>query len=149
MRRLALLIALAWAAPASAHGPCGCTEPVVAERGREVVTSAGYLVVWNPGREWFVGGAGPPSLAGAHRADAPSRVVLLRERPLYPRLPRRARFRVPRDTLPGLYLVLVFDGSEGGAHATWDYVHVPDGDAAPAIGMHPLLRAVVVVLPPL
>lgn len=149
MRRLALLIALVCAAPASAHGPCGCTEPVVAEQGREVVTSGGYLVVWNPRAEWFVGGAGPPSLASAHREDAPSRVVLLRKRPPYPRLPPRARFRVPRDAPPGLYLVLVFDGSEGGTHATWDYVHVPDGDAAPAIGMHPLLRAVVAVLPPL
>jgi hypothetical protein len=25
---------------------------------------------------------------------------------------------------PGVYLVLIFDGAEGGSHSTWDYFHV-------------------------
>jgi hypothetical protein len=36
---------------------------------------------------------------------------------------RRASFRVP-EVPPGVYLVLIFDGSEGGSHTTWDYFHV-------------------------
>jgi hypothetical protein len=32
----------------------------------------------------------------------------------------------PRGTPPGLYMVLIFDGGEGGAHNTWDYLHVID-----------------------
>ena len=137
---------------AHAHGPCFCTEPPLASPGRELVTTGAYLVVWNPTRDWFVGGAGPPSLASAHREDAPSRVVLLRDRPPYPRRPPRARFRIPGDTPPGLYLVLIFDGSEGGSHATWDYVHVPgdsggDAEAAVSATVHPVLRALVETLP--
>ena len=146
------LALLASAANARAHGPCLCTEPPLAAPGREVVTTTAYLVVWNPAREWFVGGAGPPSLASAHRRDAPSRVVMLRDRPPYPKRPPRGRFRIPRDAPPGLYLVLMFDGSEGGSHATWDYVHVPgdpggDAEAAVSAAVHPLLRAVLDVFP--
>lgn len=149
-----VLALLASGERSAAHGPCQCTWPVIAAAGREVVTTRAYLVVWNPTREWFVGGAGPPSLASAHRPDAPSRVVLLRDRPPYPRRPRAARFRVPSDAPPGLYLVLVFDGSEGGTHATWDYVHVPgdghdDAHAAVDAGVHPVLRALLEVFPPL
>jgi hypothetical protein len=40
---------------------------------------------------------------------------------------RNARLRVP-DVAAGNYLVATFDGSEGGAHYTWDYFRV---DAAP------------------
>ncbi|HEX8207178.1 MAG TPA: hypothetical protein VF587_14040 [Solirubrobacteraceae bacterium] len=152
----AWLVVLAALVPqaAEAHGPCGCTTPVIAEAGAELTTSRGYLVVWNPTREWFVNGAGSPSLASAHRDDAPSGVVLLRDRPPYPRMSRRARFTIPRDTPPGLYLVLVFDGSEGGQHATWDYVHVlgdtsGDSEAAQSATVHPLLRAVIEAMPTL
>ena len=145
-----LLALLGGGAPAHAHGPCVCTEPQIALPGDELVSTNAYLVVWNPRREWFVGGAGSRSLASAHRQDAPSRVVMLRDRPPYPRRPRRARFRVPRDTPPGLYLVLIFDGSEGGAHATWDYVHVPDPPLSAGHGeLHELLAAVGRVFPPL
>ena len=46
----------------------------------------------------------------------------------------------------------MFDGSEGGSHATWDYVHVRgdtggDADAAVDATVHPVLRAVVEALP--
>lgn len=155
MRRAVVVLAVvgaAWPAGAAAHGPCTCVFPAVVEPGDEVRAGPAYLVVWNPTRDWFVGGAGSPSLASAHRRDAPSRVVMLRDRPPYPHRPRRARFRVPRDSPPGLYLALIFDGSEGGSHATWDYVHVRgdsggDADAAVDSAVHPVLRALLEVLP--
>ena len=37
---------------------------------------------------------------------------------------KRAVFRIPEDLRPGLYLMLIYDGSEGGQHYTWDYFHV-------------------------
>jgi hypothetical protein len=118
---------------AEAHGPCDCLDPRVAPAGGVVrlVGSEGhgagtaaqpaYRIVFNPGPEDL--GIAPSYLAGAFRVDAPSKVVL--ERP-QDAPTRRARFRVPPDTPPGLYMVLIFDGDEGGAHNTWDYVHVFD-----------------------
>jgi hypothetical protein len=64
-------------------------------------------------------------LASAYRADVATTTVLSRSR----REPtRRGRFRVPTDTSPGVYMVLIFDGDEAGAHNTWDYLHVTDSD---------------------
>ncbi|HEV2811982.1 MAG TPA: hypothetical protein VGW10_01915 [Solirubrobacteraceae bacterium] len=128
----ALGLALA-ARPARGHGPCMCTTSV-AGRGDVVQTGPAYLVIWNPEAYWFKGGAGYLYLASAHRENAPSGVVLKRPRPRYPRRARSASFRVPRGTPHGIYVVLIFDGSEGGTHATWDHVQVVD----PATGSVPV-----------
>ncbi len=119
------------AAPAAAHGPCGCLDPRIVEPGSQVrlTASAGrqaggvgypaYRVVFNPAPGDL--GIAPPYLASAHRPDVPTTTVLSRS----PRRPtRRGRFEVPGATPPGLYMVLIFDGEEGGAHNTWDYLHV-------------------------
>jgi hypothetical protein len=122
----AALACVGFAAPAApAHGPCLCTTPIV-RPGQLVPTGRAYLVVWNPAPHWFGGGAGGAYLASAHRPLAPSGVVFERPRPPHPRVPPRERFRVPPSTPPGVYLALVFDGSEGGTHATWDHVQVID-----------------------
>ena len=78
-----------------------------------------YRVLFNPRPEDL--GIAPRYLASAHRRDAPTTTVLdlPRGQPT-----RNARFRVPGATPAGLYMVLIFDGGEGGAHNTWDYVHV-------------------------
>ena len=140
---LVLAAAATLAAPATAHGPCSCTFPQLARPGQTVRTARAYRIVWNPTSGYFAGAAGPRELASAFRADAPTRVVLDRDRPPYPRRARVGRFDVPQDTPPGLYLVLVFDGSEGGQHATWDYVHVPFGPLGAALE---LLRRVFELL---
>ncbi|CAA9485564.1 MAG: hypothetical protein AVDCRST_MAG69-1038 [uncultured Solirubrobacteraceae bacterium] len=141
MRALVALIgsvsalAVLTAAPAGAHGPCGCLDPRIVEAGSLVrltdqqgrqAGGAGYpayRVVFNPARADL--GIAPSYLASAHRPDAPTTTVLSRS----PRRPtRRGRFEVPRATPPGLYMVLIFDGEEGGAHNTWDYLHVVGRD---------------------
>ena len=128
-------------APAAAHGPCGCVNPRIVEAGSQVrLTDAdgrqaggvgypAYRVVFNPGPDDL--GIAPQYLDSAHRPDAQTTTVLSRSsrRPT-----RRGRFEVPDATPPGLYMVLIFDGEEGGAHNTWDYLHVVgrDGGAATA-----------------
>lgn len=126
-----VVAALVAPAGAAAHGPCGCTWPAVAEPGQRVRTATGYKVVWNPAARDFRNQTTPDDLASGYRADAPTAVVLRRSRrrPL-----RRATFRVPPRTPPGIYFVLVFDGSEGGAHTTWDYVQVLDRPKTQAEG---------------
>lgn len=132
-----VVVLLAFLAPvAFAHGPCGCVEPRVAEPGAQIrianpASSASaeargypaYRVLFNP-RPGDLGIA-PGYLASAHRRDVPPTTVLDRPR-LDPT--RNGRFRVPEATPPGVYMVLIFDGEEGGAHNTWDYVHVIDPD---------------------
>jgi hypothetical protein len=131
-----VLMGLGWS-PALAHGPCSCLEPVQTPAGQQVRITGGpgrgqaestgwpaYRVVFNPDPEdaeaW---GIMPDYLASAYRADAPTTTVLSRPR----RQPtREGRFRVPADAPPGLYMVQIFDGGEGGAHSTWSYVHVTD-----------------------
>ena len=157
MRRLVAALGLTAAvagcmpAAATAHGPCGCTT-AVASAGQTVSTGPAFLVVWNPKAYYFAGAAGFLYLASGHRADAPSGVVLERPRPHYPRRAPDGRFRVPRHTPPGIYVVLVFDGSEGGAHATWDHVQVvePGLESVPEAGrLHLELAMLRDVLPPL
>ena len=139
MRRVALCVAavlalvLLWTpAAAVAHGPCGCLNPMVVQAGTQVritetpaqpegVGWPAYRAVFNPRPSDF--GIAPDYLASAYRADVPTTTVLSLPR----REPtRKGRFRVPKGTPPGLYMVLIWDGEEGGAHNTWDYLHVTD-----------------------
>jgi hypothetical protein len=135
-RRLALVsiaavASLAWTPPAAAHGPCRCTWPAVAAPGSVVRTTSGYKAIWNPAAADFADQTTPIDLAGGHRADAPTHTVV-QGSPRHPR--RRMVIRIPRATPPGIYILLVFDGSEGGHHSTWDYVQVAGQDEAPAPG---------------
>jgi hypothetical protein len=126
---LVAALAALTAAPAAGHGPCGCLDPVLARVGAKVRITAGpgrasgrgwpaYRVVFNPRPAEL--GIAPAYLTSAYRPDGPTVTVLSRSRkdPT-----RRGSFRVPR-TPDGLYMVLIFDGGEGGAHNTWDYLHV-------------------------
>lgn len=122
--------------PALAHGPCGCLNPVLTSAGDQVRITGGpgrgqaggtgwpaYRVVFNADPDDF--GTMPSYLSSAYRVDAPTTTVLSRPR----RQPtRKGRFRVPSGTPPGLYMVQIFDGSEGGSHSTFDYLHVVDRD---------------------
>ncbi len=109
------------APPAAGHGPCGCLQPVLTQVAAKVrITGPAYRVVFNPRPADL--GIAPAYLTSAYRRDAPTVIVLSRSRkdPT-----RRGSFRVPK-TPDGLYMVLIFDGEEGGAHNTWDYLHVVD-----------------------
>lgn len=131
---VAALVALT-PSPAAGHGPCGCLDPVLAQVGTKVRITGGpgvgqaggrgwpaYRVVFNPRPADL--GIAPDYLTSAYRPEAPTVTVLSRSRkdPT-----RRGSFRVPK-TPDGLYIVLIFDGGEGGAHNTWAYLHVIDLD---------------------
>ena|SRR5215210_1499837 len=108
-------------APASAHGPCNCSFPQLGDPGVRVTTrSPAYKIVFNPRPADYQAEMASAGYASAYRAGAPTATVLSRSvrKPV-----RRATFRVP-EVPPGVYLVLIFDGSEGGTHSTWDYFHV-------------------------
>ena len=143
--------ATAGAGTAEAHGPCSCLFPIVARPGTAVEADvSAYRIVLNPPARFFRGGAGPPELASGYRADAPTTEVLRRPRPAGRAVRRAGGSWCPDDTPPGIYLVLIFDGSEGGQHATWDYLHVPDPPLDPAAGeWHEIVAALRAVLPPL
>jgi hypothetical protein len=108
------------AAAAGAHGPCNCTSPAVAEAGDKVRTGEAYKVIWNPAPSDFTGPT-PEGLESGYRPEAPTEVVVDRPRDKPAKHPS---FRVPSATPPEIYLVLMFDGSEGGTHSTWDYVQI-------------------------
>jgi hypothetical protein len=104
---------------ASAHGPCGCL-PRTAYPGDAVVTNNVFVfrAVWNPTRADIY--YGQPALIAAHVDGAPRIVLLNRDRK---DARERARLLVP-EVPTGRYLVLLYDGSEGGAHYTWDSMTV-------------------------
>ena len=105
------------AAPAIAHGPCGCLTPSTVRPGDIVrVHNATLRVVWNPGRRELA--IGPRPLWREQQRGQPSHELLRRRSPA-----KRSRFRVP-EAPPGRYLIAVFDGTEGGAHYTWERVWV-------------------------
>ena len=123
---------------AFAHGPCGCLTPASGPPGTTVTAAAAaYKVVFNPDRTDL---PITQSLWREHRPGvAPS--VVLRKTYSYSDLPLTGpvEFRVPAAP-PGRYLVSIYDGSEGGAHYTWEYFRVtgrqaqaaPPGPADPA-----------------
>jgi hypothetical protein len=139
---LVAALVLAAAPAAAGHGPCTCLSPILVEPGQQVrLTDAvgrqaggagypAYRVVFNPRPSDF--GIAPGYLAGAYRADVPTSTVLSRPRedPT-----RKGRFRVPPATPDGLYLVLIWDGDEAGAHNTWGYLHVANPDASAGRGV--------------
>lgn len=135
-----VLVASSEVTSALGHGPCRCLDPRLAESGSSVRVGfevgvgetrgrgyPAYRVIFNPRPHDL--GIAPRLLASAYRADVPTTTVLLRPRD---RPTRSGRFRVPAGTPPGVYMVLIFDGSEGGAHNTWEYVHVISSDEATA-----------------
>ena len=109
--------------PAAAHGPCGCVSPAVTRPGEQLVSSVPTIkIVWNPIRDdLFIG---PYYLARDHVTGQPR--VVLQDQPQ----PASATFRVPL-TAPGRYLVLLYDGTEGGVHYSWDYIRVRSAPRSP------------------
>jgi hypothetical protein len=83
-----------------------------------------FRAVWNPIRRDIY--YAQPALIAA-RVDGSPRVLLLDRDRSDAR--KRARLVVP-DVQAGRYLVLMYDGSEGGAHYTWDSVTVRGSPAA-------------------
>jgi hypothetical protein len=127
--RLLLLAAVcvsalpSFAVPAAAHGPCGCVSPAVATPGEQLVSSIPTIkIVWNPVHDDLL--IGPDYLARDHVTGQPR--VVLQDQPQ----PAPATFRVPA-TAPGRYLVLLYDGTEGGAHYSWDYIRVRSAPRSP------------------
>ena len=115
---------LATAGPAAAHGPCGCITPAAATPGEQLVSNYPTIkVVWNPVPADLP--IGPDYLARDHVTGQPR--VVLQEQPQ----PGSASFRVPA-TAPGRYLVVLYDGTEGGAHYSWDYITVRPGPRSPS-----------------
>jgi hypothetical protein len=117
----ALVIA---AGPAAAHGPCGCITPTAAAPGEQLVSNYPTIkIVWNPLPADLL--IGPEYLTRDHVTGQPR--LVLQEQPR----PGTATFRVPA-TAPGRYLVLLYDGTEGGAHYSWDYITVRSGPRSPS-----------------
>ena len=133
-----MLVSLVLAAHASgdepvlAHGPCGCLTPASGPPGTTVSSAyPAYKVVFNPDRTDL--SIGPESLWQEHRSGVAPAVVF-RKTYRYSDLPLTGpvEFRVPTAS-PGRYLLSIYDGSERGAHYTWEYFRVSDAQAeAPA-----------------
>ena len=91
------------------------------EAGAKVRTGEAYKVIWNPApsESHRADSRGPRKRLPAQTRRPPSSWT---DRATTP--PKHPSFRVPSATPPGIYLVLIYDGSEGGSHATWDYVQI-------------------------
>jgi hypothetical protein len=126
-----VVVAVGWvsalvmaAGPTAAHGPCGCITPTAATPGEQLVSTYPTIkIVWNPVPADFL--IGPDDLTRAHVSGQPR--LVLQEQPR----PSPATFRVP-TTAPGRYLVLLYDGTEGGGHYSWDYITVRSGPRPPS-----------------
>jgi hypothetical protein len=107
---------------ASAHGPCRCLVPTLGVPGQKVTIARtpAYKVIFNPGPAAFGGAMRQVGYQSSYEPNAPTVTVVSRPR-TQPK--RRATFHVPKAP-PGVYLVLIFDGSERGTHTTWEYFHV-------------------------
>ncbi len=137
---------------ASGHGPCGCLNPTYGPAGTTVLAaSPAYKVVFNPDRTDLA--IGPESLWRDHRPGvAPT--VIFRVTYRYSDLPLTGpvEFQVP-TAAPGRYVVSIYDGSEGGAHYTWEYFRVTERSAeaqatrAPGASPPPAAEGTEVSLP--
>ena len=114
---VALVLLGLGATAAGAHGPCRCL-PRDVRPGDAMVTNNVFRAVWNPTRADIY--YEQPALIAAHVRRSPRVVLLDRDRG---DADKRARLVVP-NVRAGRYLVLMYDGSEGGAHYTWDSVTV-------------------------
>jgi hypothetical protein len=122
-----LVVALVLAASAEAHGPCGsCLSRTSGPpKTRVTVRTTAYWIIWN--------GTGLPqdgALGPVHRRDERTiELVRCRQAPpdsvpvLLCPARRDVSFVVP-DVPPGPYPVVIYDGSEGGFHYTWDLFRV-------------------------
>lgn len=115
--------------PAIAHGPCGavgssCLEPNLGPRGTEVTTEGfeGVLAVWNPRPNILALGV-PGSSKDCDIKCAEAKPIYHFDQPLVVLAEADHRsqlqFVVP-DVPPGKYIVVMYDGSEGGRHYTWN-----------------------------
>lgn len=118
-------------ATAAAHGPCNCLSPNSGPPGTEVsVGSPSFKIVFSPDRAETV--YGPKSLWRTRPPGPPPRVVFRTTYRYEPRPDPNApspTFDVP-EVPPGRYGVVIFDGSEGGQHYTWDFFRVTDASAS-------------------
>lgn len=121
---------------ARAHGPCSatgqpCLSPASGPPGTEVTVTrtTAFRVVWNEDVD-YMGSPGNRAL----------RAILLTER-------RTARtgvaFTVP-DVPTGVYPVVIYDGSEGLGHYTWDYFEVVDNSSSRWLRLTVLVGLVIV-----
>jgi hypothetical protein len=107
---------------AAAHGPCDCLVPMLGKPGERVriARTPAYRVIFNPRPRAYGSAMRQAGYQSAYQPRAPSATVVSRRRTSPA---RDLVFRVP-DVQPGVYLVLIFDGSELGQHTTWAYYHV-------------------------
>lgn len=127
--RVATLMTLVVAGAAShadavaAHGPCRCLKPSTGPPGAVVrFDGSAFKVVFNPDRPELP--IGPRELWRAHKGAVAPIVVFRRSYTYAPR-PRRVRARWSVPTVPpGRYPIAIYDGTEGGAHYTWDFFEV-------------------------
>lgn len=119
---------------AYAHGPCGdmCLEPNSGPPGTAVTTEnlEGVLAVWNPRPNTLPLGV-PGTSARCDPKCARAKPLFHLEQPT--RIlaesvkPTQLHFAIP-ESPTGKYLIVVYDGSEGGFHYTWETFEVTEGD---------------------
>jgi hypothetical protein len=133
----ALVLALSYPPPAAGHDPCGpCLSPSSGPPGTKVTITqtTAYWVVWN--------GRGLPqdALLRSHYRPMAQTIDLVRyalppastaapDPDVLPAARRNVRFTVPA-VREGTYAVVIYDGSEGGEHYTWDLFRVRAGEGS-------------------
>ena len=138
---LASLFVALFSYPAAAHGPCGaqgssCLEPKEGPPRTEVTTEGfeGILAVWNPRPNILaLGIPGSSKDCDIKCAAAKSIYHVDQLTAVVAETDDRSelQFVVP-DVPPGEYLIVMYDGSEGGRHYTWDTFRVT-GAASPVV----------------
>jgi len=129
-----LIAVLIGTGEASGHGPCGGTGPAFeGENALEVETAPGERLVvmepsielvWNPDANDLRIDP-PPEIAHDYVAGAPTLTLARAEKP-------KVQVITVPDVPAGRYLMVAYDGSEGGAHYTWDHVRVDGRQALPS-----------------
>lgn len=116
---------------ATAHGPCRCIEPRIAAPGDELTIPVRTLrAIWNPTDADFNVELGGFRLRNWRHNPASEAITLAESaKPTEPPL----SVSVPKVPA-GLYMLLVFDGSEGGTHFTWEYIWVVADEGAEPSG---------------